>query len=86
MRPGLVEELVTSSFSILKHLTMRPDPRQPERVFIRLAVNQDNIRFHMAITEAFVGAGQGMVAVFMGSGLSMVSSSKTASSNASRLL
>lgn len=43
---------------------MRPDPRKPKRVFIGLAVNQNHIRFDVAIAETFVGSGKGMVAVF----------------------
>ena len=45
-------------YAISKQLTMLADPRQPQRVFIGLAVDQNHIRFDVAVAEAFVGSCQ----------------------------
>ena len=50
---------------------MRPYTRKPQRDFIGFAVNQNHIRFDAAITETFVGSGEGMVPVFIAGSVSI---------------
>lgn len=43
---------------------MRPNPRKPKGGFAWLAVDQNHVRLDMAIAEALIGSGEGVVAVF----------------------
>ncbi len=52
------------AISSSKNLAVRPNPGKPKGGFIWFAVNQNHVRFDVAIAEAFVGSGEGMIAVF----------------------
>ncbi len=51
-------------YAISKQIVVRPDPREPWLIFVGLAVDQNHVRFDVAVAEAFVGSCQGVIAIF----------------------
>lgn len=62
--PSIVNGMLPISSS--KNLAVRPNPSKPKSGFIWFAVNQNHVWLNVAISEAFVASGEGMVVVFDG--------------------